>query len=166
MIPRKVFQKSYWSSFHSSTLSSVCKYITGQREDWPYDSASRKLITDTTELRGLINSSSFLPVQGNTLPSFFIINALTAADRRVGLDKELSDPSINPATGSLESWRPVRTCWYGCISHAWILIFHLCHSGILSYPHVEQRIRTLTLGVTRRLPFRNELWPMTPASHL
>lgn len=64
----------------------------------------------------------------------------------MGLDEELSDPSINPATGSLESWRPGRTCWYGCISHAWILISHLCHSGTLLYPLVEQSNRTSTLG--------------------
>lgn len=56
----------------------------------------------------------------------------------MGLDEELSDLSINPATGSLENWRPVRTCWYGYISHAWILSFHLCHSGTVSSPHAEQ----------------------------
>lgn len=78
----------------------------------------------------------------------------------MGLDVELSAPSINPATGCLKNWKPVRTCWYGYISHAWILIFHLCHSGTDSYPHVEQSNRTLTLGVNRRPPFWNDLWPL------
>lgn len=58
MSPKKVYRESH-RSFYSSTLSGVCKRIAGQRRDWLYDSTSRKLITDTTELRGLINSGSF-----------------------------------------------------------------------------------------------------------